>query len=62
MWNGQCASADNQMSVNAQEDDEHHSMQVTQLNLHTSDTRKKYHDVFAIILRIFVASNNNNFF
>ena len=41
MWNGQHASVVNQMSANAQEDDDHHSVQTTQQKSPTSATKDK---------------------
>ena len=46
MWNRQRASVVNQMSTNAHEDDDHHSMQSTQKNSPTNATKyeKKIQD------------------
>ena len=47
MWIGQRESVINQMSANAQEDDDHHNMQTIQYNSSTSatkDKKKKFQD------------------
>ena len=62
MWNGQRASVVNQMPASAQDDDDHHNMQIGQQNSPasaTKDKKKKFQDKMEGYIEQIVRNSSN---